>query len=338
MGCEVVYSVSVSGEIVCINRGRKIERYDGLGCKQDFGGRGEICGFSESSRYRMRRYLRETETEYRTFITITYPRDIGRQNSRASKEDLRVFIQRIRRNVEGRGGKFSAFWFLEFQASGAIHYHLFCTHGYSIEWLRCAWADCVVRRFGDDGKGSEQARLAWNAAYSAGSRIESIRSGREGVCAYAAKYAAKFDQKIVPVDFFAGGVGRFWGVCGRGKALSASTSVRDNEKAAKINEKWLRKWGSMLNDLENSGQIKDISKNIKDLPSGTSVLVVKTREKAREICRFVRSWEVLNAIIDGREHTRSMDDDEAQEAYEALSVASLVFDVWGEGEDCQLSA
>lgn len=323
------FCVSISGDILTVSTRGKIEKFDGNGISA-LSGRGEIGGFSASSRYRMRRYLRETETEYRTFITVTYPADIGQNDSKSSKNDLRVFIQLLKRNVEARGQDraFSAFWFLEFQKRGAIHYHLFCTHGFDIEWLRCAWADCAVRRFPDKVPLRGNTLALWRAAYASGSSIESIREGRDGIAAYAAKYASKFDQKLIPVDFFPGGVGRFWGVCGRGKRLSASTRVMESVKNAEITVLWRETWDRGMKRGLYSGSLVDISSKIEDLPAGMYVFKVLERERARKIADFIKKWDVLNAILEGRNHCFHMTDDEMERHYREFSEIKIMRD-WG---------
>lgn len=311
------YCVTISGDILTISTRGKIEKFDGNGVF-DLSGRGEITAFSRSSRYRMCRFLRETETEYRTFITLTYPGEIGKNDDRASKNDLRTFIQRLRRNVLLRndGRFFSVFWFLEFQDRGAIHYHLFCTHGFDIEFLRSAWADCVVRRF-ESGK-SKGFKSTWIAAYNSGSRIESIRSGREGIQAYAAKYASKFDQKLIPTDFFTKGVGRFWGVCGRGKVLSAATRVMEDTKTAKISVFLMGLWEKSLKGLFFSGAAVDLTEKIPDLPAGMHVFKLINRNDARKIEDFLKKWEVVNAILEGRGYCLRMNDEDIEKHYREL--------------------
>jgi hypothetical protein len=113
----------------------------------------------------------------------------------------------IRQN--GDDGTYSAFWFLEFQARGAPHFHIFCTWSPNKEWVAKTWYFIV---------GSEDDRHL-----RAGTRVEFIRSGRAGTISYASKYAAKQEQKDVPSDYE--NVGRFWGVYGRRAVVSASTWV-----------------------------------------------------------------------------------------------------------------
>lgn len=181
--------------------------------RQGLSGRGEIKGFSPSSASRMRRYLRTCEADYQILITLTYPLSYP-INGRTCKEQLRRFLQELRRYAVGKtieGKPFSAFWFLEFQARGAPHFHIFTNCRFPKDWIANRWYGIV---------GSDDARHL-----VAGTRIETIRSGRHGARAYAGKYAAKQQQKEVPHDFAS--VGRFWGVVGNRKCSAASILFPD---------------------------------------------------------------------------------------------------------------
>lgn len=107
----------------------------------------------------------------------------------------------------------SIFWFLEFQNRGAPHFHLFISEFIvdrdSIEWCAKTWFRIV---------GSDDDRHL-----RAGTRLEKLRNGRKGTVSYAAKYAAKAEQKVVPENML--NAGRFWGVCGCRSTLSADAWV-----------------------------------------------------------------------------------------------------------------
>lgn len=171
-------------------------------------GRGEIRGFSPSSGARMRRYLRTCRADYKTMGTLTYPFNFP-ADGRTCKDHLDTLVKSIRRYVSGdpaSAEKFSIFWFLEFQARGAPHFHFFASHHIDKDWLARRWYEIV---------GSDDIRHL-----HAGTRIEAIRSGRYGTCSYASKYAAKSEQKKVPANFL--NVGRFWGVYGLRTCLAAT--------------------------------------------------------------------------------------------------------------------
>lgn len=196
------FKLRITGKYVCISR-HVVSGFRGLSSTS---GRGEINSLSPSSSARMRRYLRECCAEYKVFITLTYPVGYGKDGERA-KRDLKVFMQRYERRANRIDGKpFSAFWFMEFQKSGTIHFHIFGTHYFDYECLGRDWYEVV---------GSED-----EYHLHAGTSVEKIRAGRSGCISYAAKYAAKAEQKITPDDLT--WTGRFWGVFGLRKCVSAS--------------------------------------------------------------------------------------------------------------------
>jgi hypothetical protein len=152
-------------------------------------------------------------------VTLTYPDGYGKDGERA-KRDLKVFMQRYEYMANSSLG-FSAFWFMEFQKSGKIHFHIFGTHRIPIPDLSRWWYEVV---------GSEN-----EYHFRAGTNIESLRSGREGMLSYARKYANKAEQKEVPSDL--SWVGRFWGVFGVKDCLSADANFVPKEGISKENTK-----------------------------------------------------------------------------------------------------
>lgn len=177
--------------------------------------RSNIVQFSAGSATRMRRYLRECAPDYRYMVTLTYP-GFFESNGTIVKNHLKRFLQELRRHYirsHSDDGMHSSFWFLEFQARGAPHYHIFTTWSGTKEWVARTWYRIVD---------SED-----NRHLVAGTRVETIRTGRKGTIAYASKYAAKAEQKEVPPDYK--NVGRFWGVTGRRCCLSADTFVQASE-------------------------------------------------------------------------------------------------------------
>lgn len=184
-------TISLQGHLLCITSRTDISGSYGAGNV----GRTDIVQFSASSATRLRRYLRSSVAEYKNLITLTYPYGFG-VNGIESKQHLRVFMQWLKRRAAN--DSFSALWFMEFQERGAIHYHIFTTHDCPKQAIALEWYKTC---------GTEDKRHL-----AAGTRIERIRSGRHGAAAYATKYAAKQQQKVVPKDF--GWSGRFWGVSG----------------------------------------------------------------------------------------------------------------------------
>lgn len=163
--------------------------------------RGEIMEFSRKSRMRLAFVASNTAVEFRTMITLTYPREFP-SDGKAVKLHLNTFLTWLRRDTGGC----EYLWFLEFQARGAPHIHLLIdgplprnredTRAYRFR-VSATWFDVV-------GSGDER-HLA------AGTRTERLRKPG-GARFYAVKYAHKMRQKAVPPDYR--NVGRFWG-CSR---------------------------------------------------------------------------------------------------------------------------
>jgi hypothetical protein len=199
-----------SGNLLIIKETAKCVPKQFVGCA-----RSDVSTFSAGAAVRMRRYLRECMPDYVSMVTLTYP-GFYETDGRKVKEHLRRFLQELKRHHERSGrdtSMYSTFWFLEFQERGAPHFHLFSTWLPSKEWVAKRWYEIV---------NSEDIRHL-----HAGTRVEFLRSGREGTIAYASKYAAKQEQKVVPENYEK--VGRFWGVSGRRDVMSASTFVKANE-------------------------------------------------------------------------------------------------------------
>jgi hypothetical protein len=190
--------------------------------------RGRVRGFSDRSASRMARYLRCCEADYRTMLTLTYP---GSSDGwHRCKAHLRSFSERLKRAIAARNrtvghddgrGAFSAFWFLEFQKRGAPHFHIFTTHDFDKEFIARCWYEIV---------GSNDERHL-----AAGTRVERIRSGRNGTIAYARKYAAKREQKTLPTMFESAGIGRFFGVFGSREIVEAATILTlEGKKSSEV--------------------------------------------------------------------------------------------------------
>lgn len=153
------------------------------------GRRSVIEGFSPGSQRRILELARNVQG-MKGFGTVTYPADYPNSGP-VVKRHIGNLCKRLRR----RG--VSGFWFLEFQARGAPHFHLvfdkWVSKGDLAEW----WHEII-------GSPDE--------AEGVGTRVEAIRNREAGVGAYVAKYVGKCEQKFVPPGFE--GVGRFWAVFG----------------------------------------------------------------------------------------------------------------------------
>jgi hypothetical protein len=201
--------IRVSGDLLMVyNTARPIE-FDRKRARE----RSSIVRFSEGCAYRMGRYLRESVAEYTNMVTLTYPENYP-IDGRVIKQQLRVFLQRVKRLAESNGRKqSSSFWFLEFQKRGAPHFHIFTTEFVPHYWIASTWYDIV-------GSGD-------TAHLRAGTRIEKLKAGKKGVIIYAKKYARKQEQKDVPENYQ--NVGRFWGIHGLRTVVSADIAFFKDE-------------------------------------------------------------------------------------------------------------
>lgn len=215
--------------------------------------RGAITEFSCSSAARMRRYLRKCRADYQVMCTLTYP-SVYPKDGASAKNHLRVFLQRWRRRANDES--YSAFWFIEFQARGAPHFHIFCTHQAPKEWIADAWYSIV--------KSNDPRHQV------AGTRIEAIHSGRRGTISYASKYASKFDQKTVPKGY--SNCGRFWGIHGNRTTVEATILVKDKNDAYSSYPRFRNE----LSGLVDGAKINQIH-------PGYSVIYLPTDEMAKKV-------------------------------------------------------
>jgi hypothetical protein len=149
--------------------------------------RSAIIHFSKRSAKRLRHIIRNSEDEWKAFITLTYPAEFP-CDGRETKKHLNAFLQFLRRQ------KLKNVWILEFQERGAPHYHIIVNGFIHKDKLAERWYKIV-----DSG---DEKHL------QAGTRIEAIRS-KQHLYRYLSNYINKLDQKTVPMQFE--NVGRFWG-------------------------------------------------------------------------------------------------------------------------------
>jgi hypothetical protein len=175
-------------------------------------------------------------------VTLTYP-GFYPGNGAVCKEHLRRFLQELQRehsrcHQATQKGHHSSFWFLEFQQRGAPHFHIFTTWAPDKDWVAKRWYEIV---------GSEDIRHL-----HAGTRTEFLRSGRAGTISYAAKYAAKLEQKAVPENFE--NVGRFWGVMGRRGTVAATAFVNRTADDVRMSEKAINMFYRYINNMIFRGE------------------------------------------------------------------------------------
>jgi hypothetical protein len=178
---------------------------------REYAKRGNVDIFTDGSRRRMLKFLRSSDAGYRSIGTLTYPSEFDASSFRAH---WRAFASRWRRLFAGDVSA-SIFWFLEFQQNGQPHFHFFCNRYIEKGWLSVAWYDitktgCVLHA-------------------KAGTNIQGLRGAKSSYIAYAAKYAAKNNQKTLPDMYKDSGAGRWWGIVGNRDIVSAAIMVDDTE-------------------------------------------------------------------------------------------------------------
>jgi len=159
--------------------------------------RGEVYELSDKSLKRLAFIANNTDVEFRSMVTLTYPGEFPLDGA-LCKKHLRAILTAFKRRL---GESVAYLWFLEFQRRGAPHFHVLINvaltvedHAWQQSWLSDRWYKIV-------GSGDPNHLLA-------GTRWENIRE-IEGARHYMVKYAAKTYQKEVPDGFT--NVGRFWG-------------------------------------------------------------------------------------------------------------------------------
>ncbi len=179
--------------------------------------RSAISRFSKRSAKRLRHIIRNSEDDWKAFITLTYPAEFP-CNGRETKKHLNTFLQSLRRQ------KLKNVWILEFQERGAPHYHIIINGFIPKDQLAERWYKIV-------GSGDEKHLRA-------GTRIEAIRS-KQHLYAYLSNYINKLDQKTVPTQFE--NVGRFWGTS-RNILEFAIYHLRNTYDVVTRSLRPLRKW------------------------------------------------------------------------------------------------
>lgn len=190
------------------------------------GKRREISGMSLGSRMRIRQKMAKVKCEEMTnalTVCLTYPRNVVLPEEwQVYKNHLRVFNQSVKRHYEGSSG----IWVLEFQKSGAPHFHLliFGLRHLEIEdlrqWMQAKWYE--IAHNGDIHQGR------------AGTTIEWAKSGG-GVMGYMAKYMSKSYQQDK-----AGHTGRMWGKFGE-LPIGKLEQLECTEKQMIKIRRWARK-------------------------------------------------------------------------------------------------
>lgn len=172
--------------------------------------RGEIVEFTKRSRQRLAFIACNTDIEFTSMITLTYPKEYP-QDGQVVKRHFRAFLQALRRKVE----HLFYLWFIEFQKRGAPHYHVL-VRGLPVNDDTKEWCSQTWYRICESG---DEKHLR------AGTRLEQVRKPG-GARRYAVKYSFKMAQKRVPEAYR--NVGRFWGHS-KGVKPEAKAEIECNE-------------------------------------------------------------------------------------------------------------
>ena len=89
------------------------------GAEPPRGVRGEIVNFSRAARARLAFIVSETDVNFKTFVTLTYPEKYTRDGKEVKKH-LNRWLSMLRYRHAG----IEYLWFLEFQRRGAPHVHI----------------------------------------------------------------------------------------------------------------------------------------------------------------------------------------------------------------------
>jgi len=149
--------------------------------------RAKVLKFSKRSARRLRHVIRNSEDNFKAFITLTYP-ECFVSDGRQVKAHLNAFLQYLRRR------RIKYIWILEFQQRGAAHFHILVSDFIDKAELSKEWYNIVA-------SGDEKHLRA-------GTQIQAIKSKRH-LYGYLSSYINKLHQKSVPEGFE--NVGRFWG-------------------------------------------------------------------------------------------------------------------------------
>jgi hypothetical protein len=228
---------------------------------------------SKQSRSRLMYRIAEANRDPKWFVTLTYGADYP--TARQSKEDLRIWSQRVLRLTARAGLRVVMVWRVEKQERGAPHFHLlvWCVGSSRASLVRRLPASSrstarrisvrrLQRRQGSQ-RGAERSWWEWLAMLSVlwserldsqgrgspavlhrGVDLERIRSRRQ-VVAYVSKYVAKADphEWADPSTGEIPATGRVWGVRGdRGildaRSLVRLTCARDGDVDGEIEDVW----------------------------------------------------------------------------------------------------
>lgn len=239
-------------------------------------GRKPVVGFTASARKRLRRYIRNSECDYRIFCTLTYPPGYG-IDGRRCKRDLDAIGKRYARYCinQRHQSKWSMCWFSEWQGNGRLHYHFFGTT--TIHWRIVAnwWYEIVGSNNPDH--------------LDAGTEVKKLTGGRHRMMVYAAKYASKKEQKIVPKDYTS--PGRYWGIIGLRATVEAATTWDEQKNLDRTVCESLYMIDNVINVAVRSGKAAKLVVEVNDRTVPVVVWPVNQDDLRVYIAYYIRLIE-----------------------------------------------
>lgn len=177
-------------------------------CNKNVTRRAKICMFSRKQLLSLKSLIRNTDVNFNSFLTLTYPTDYP-TNGKAVKLHREKLLKRLGRQYD----KFGYLWVLEWQARGAPHIHigtsidLFKAGEVGIKWRQNKAGNLVSYRTCHE---SEAALFeAWGEVVGDYGRVGfEVVDSHEGVANYLLK-SLESSQKIVPTNYHHAGA--FWG-------------------------------------------------------------------------------------------------------------------------------
>lgn len=182
-----------------------------------------VYEMSKKSKLRLTHIVANCDIKFVSMFTLTYGDFFIPHDGRELKRQVNVFLTAFRKRFDCE-----YVWFLEFTKKERPHLHVICTvapNEWDRIWLAEKWAkitvqDYYVKLLNEDFKTDFFMKIpldGWTVAeeYTKVRKVhghkkcwESIYK-EDGATRYCLKYAAKEEQKLVPIGFQ--NVGRFWG-------------------------------------------------------------------------------------------------------------------------------
>lgn len=182
-----------------------------------------VYEMSQKSRLRLTHIVANCEIKFCSMFTLTYGDFFMPHSGKELKRQINIFLTALRKRFDCE-----YVWFLEFTKKHRPHLHVICTVSPNVwdrKWLGLRWAKISVLDYyprllnystGDEPM-IEKPIDDWIVRDEA-NKVEKVHSHKKawesiykenGATRYCLKYAAKQEQKLVPIGFQ--NVGRFWG-------------------------------------------------------------------------------------------------------------------------------